>query len=105
LEQFRSTYTKFQQREIEIIAIGQDSPQAFRDYWRDHQLPFIGLPDNNSEIADIYYQKVNLLKLGRMPAEFIIDPEGLIRFVHYGSSMSDIPEPGELLEVIDKLKG
>jgi len=68
-------------------------------------LPFIGCPDKNSEVADKYYQKVNLLKLGRMPAEFIIDPEGIIRFVHYGSSMSDIPEPEELLEIIDKLKG
>jgi peroxiredoxin Q/BCP len=40
-----------------------------------------------------------------MPAEFIIDPEGMIRFVHYGGSMSDIPEPTELLEAIEKIKG
>jgi peroxiredoxin Q/BCP len=68
-------------------------------------LPFIGCSDQGSKVAARYYQEVNIFKLGRMPAEFIIDPEGMIRFVHYGASMSDIPEPTELLEVIEKIKG
>jgi peroxiredoxin len=105
LEQFRSAYKEFQKRNIEIIAIGQDSPGDFKRYWEEHDLPFIGCSDQDTDVAGLYYQKVNLLKFGRMPAEFIIDPKGLIRFVHYGESMSDIPETYELLKVIDKLKG
>jgi peroxiredoxin Q/BCP len=104
LEQFRSTYREFQKRDIEIIAIGPDTPEAFKEYWEAHDLPFIGCPDPGSQVADRYYQEVNLFKLGRMPAEFIIDPIGLIRFTHYGVSMSDIPEPAELLKIIDKIK-
>jgi len=104
LEQFRFTYEEFRKRNIEIITIGPDSPKAFKEYWESHKLPFIGCPDNGSKVADKYYQEVNLFKLGRMPAEFIIDPDGIIRFVHYGDSMSDIPEPSELIEVIDQLK-
>ena len=105
MEQFRSTYKEFQMRDIEIIAIGPDSPEAFKEYWEAHDLPFIGCADQGSKVADRYYQEVNLFKLGRMPAEFIIDPTGIIRFVHYGASMSDIPEPSDLLEIINKLKG
>lgn len=105
MEQFRSTYEEFLKRDTEIITIGPDSPEAFKEYWEAHDLPFIGCPDPGSKVADRYYQEVNLFKLGRMPAEFIIDPEGMIRFVHYGASMSDIPESTELLEVIDKIKG
>lgn len=85
--------------------MGPDGPRAFKRYWDENQVPFIGCPDIKSKVADQYYQEVNLIKLGRMPAEFIIDPEGVIRFVHYGSSMSDIPEPKILLKEINKIKG
>jgi len=102
LEQFRSTFKEFQKRDIEIITIGPDNPAAFKEYWQTHELPFIGCPDPGSRVADKYYQEVSLFKLGRMPAEFIIDPAGVIRFVHYGASMSDIPEPSELFEIIDQ---
>jgi peroxiredoxin Q/BCP len=97
-------YGEFLKRGIEIIAIGPDSSEAFKKYWKEHNLPFIGCPDQGSKIAATYYQKVNIFKLGRMPAEFIIDPVGMIRFVHYGASMSDIPEPTDLINVIDKIK-
>ena len=44
-----------------------------------------------------------MLKLGRMPAIFVIDREGIIRYGHYGDSMSDIPSNEEILGVIDRL--
>jgi len=31
-----------------------------------------------------YHQEVNMLKWGRMPAIFVIDREGVIRYGHYG---------------------
>ncbi len=66
-------------------------------------MPFVGLSDVKSKNAEKYYQEVNLLKLGRMPAVFIIDPEGRIRYVHYGDSMKDIPENSELLAFLKKV--
>lgn len=66
-------------------------------------MPFIGLSDIKSRNAEKYYQEVNLIKLGRMPAVFIIDPEGIIRYVHYGHSMKDIPENSELVTFLQKL--
>jgi peroxiredoxin Q/BCP len=36
-----------------------------------------------------------------MPAQVLVDKEGMARFVHYGHSMSDIPENDSLLALID----
>ncbi len=66
-------------------------------------MPFIGCADIKSKVADIFYQEVNLFKFGRMPAVFIIDRQGLIRYAHYGDAMSDIPANQELFKVLDSL--
>ena len=61
------------------------------------------MADIKSKIADRFCQEVNILKFGRMPAMFIIDLQGIIRFSHYGNSMSDIPPNTEILELLDEL--
>ncbi len=99
----RQDYEQFQSRGVEVLAIGPDGPNAFRRYWQENDMPFPGLADLRSRVAQRYDQEVNLFKLGRMPAVFIIDGEGVIRYVHYGDSMSDIPPNTELLGVIDQL--
>ena len=66
-------------------------------------MPFIGLPDLRSRVAAQYEQEVNLFKLGRMPALFVIDLEGQIRYAHYGDSMKDIPPNTEIFSVLDEL--
>jgi peroxiredoxin len=99
----RQDYAAFVQRGAEIIALGPDGPNAFRRYWENEKLPFIGLADVGSRVADRYYQEVNLLKLGRMPAVFVIDRPGQIRYLHYGRSMQDIPPNEDLLGVLEAL--
>jgi peroxiredoxin Q/BCP len=94
---------EFVGRGAEIIALGPDGPNAFRRYWEEEHLSFIGCPDLKSKVAGQYHQEVNMLKLGRMPAIFVIDREGVIRYGHYGDSMSDIPSNEEILGVIDRL--
>ena len=94
---------EFAGRGAEIIALGPDGPNAFRRYWEEEHLSFIGCADLKSRVADQYHQEVNMLKLGRMPAIFVIDREGIIRYGHYGDSMSDIPSNEEILGVIDRI--
>jgi peroxiredoxin Q/BCP len=38
-----------------------------------------------------------------MPALFVIDKAGLIRYQHYGKSMSDIPANNVVFQVVDQL--
>jgi peroxiredoxin len=99
----RQDTDKFVEHGAEIIALGPDNQKAFVRHWETEQLPYIGLADRHSAVADKYYQEVNIFKLGRMPAQFIVDKEGTIRYFHYGDSMSDIPQNQELLNVLDDI--
>ncbi len=103
MAQLRQDYEEFTRRGAEIIALGPDGPRAYQRFWESEQMPFIGMPDIKSRIADAYYQEVNLFKLGRMPAVFVIDRDGIIRHKHYASSMSDIPDNQEILRIIDQI--
>lgn len=103
MARLRDEYQLFTSRGVEILAIGPDDEEAFRDYWADKKLPFIGLPDPGHDVARRYRQEVNLFKLGRMPLVCVVDANGAIRYAHHGQSMSDIPENKILLDVIDEL--
>ena len=70
----------------------------------EHDLPFIGLPDPKASVLKLYGQEVNLFKLGRMPAQVIVDKAGVARFVHYGHSMSDIPENAEVSGAVGSIE-
>jgi peroxiredoxin Q/BCP len=99
----RSDYASFTKRNAEIIAIGPEGPDRFQAFWTLQDMPFIGLPDPNHNVANTYKQEVNIFKLGRMPLNCIVDQQGRIRYIHYGSSMADIPDNKMLLHVIDEI--
>ncbi len=103
MAQLRRDYSKFQALETEIIVVGPEDAVAFKLYWQSHKLPFIGLPDPTHSVLKRYGQEVNLFKLGRMPAQVIIDKQGIARYVHYGHAMSDIPENEEVLQILATL--
>ncbi len=91
-------------RDAIVVAIGPDSKDKFQLYWEKHQLPFIGLPDEKHSVLKLYGQEVKLFKLGRQPAQMLIDKNGDLRFVHYGHNMSDIPENEEMISLLNKLQ-
>jgi len=103
MAQLRQDYQEFVRRQAEVIVVGPDDQAAFEHYWRKEQLPFIGVPDPDNRIANIYEQQVKLLKLGRMPALIVIDKTGQVSYRHYGHSMRDIPTNKELLMLLDRL--
>jgi len=103
LARLRDEYERFTARGVEILAVGPDPLPTFKQYWKNEQIPFIGLPDPDHLVAKKYRQQVNLFKLGRLPLNCIIDAKGYVRFAHYGNSMSDIPSNEDLLHVIDEL--
>ncbi len=99
----RQDYDEFVDRNTEVIAVGPDSQKAFQKFWEENDIPFIGLADPDHRVAKMYDQEVNLLKFGRMPAQIIIDKQGIVRYAHYSNSMSDLPEDEEILEILDEL--
>lgn len=103
MAQLRQDHHKFSQADTTIIVVGPEEPAAFKKYFTENNLPFIGLPDPKSSVLKLYGQEVNLFKLGRMPAMVIIDKLGIVRFVHYGHSMSDIPKNDEVLTTLTEI--
>lgn len=83
--------------------VGPDNASAMHKYFTEHHLPFIGLPDPQHTVLKRYGQEVNLFKFGRMPAQVLVDRNGVARFVHYGHNAADIPPNSEMLELIDQL--
>lgn len=104
MAQLRQDYEEFVKRGAEILVVGPEGPEAFARYWEQEKLPFVGLPDPSHTVLKLYGQEVNLFKLGRMPAQAIVDREGVVRWIHYGHSMSDIPPNEELLALLDELE-
>jgi len=103
MEQLRQDYQQFTDRNTEIIAIGPEDAEAFKAWWNEHKMPFIGISDPKHVIANMYGQQVKLLKLGRLPASVLIDKSGYIRYLHFGKSMADIPKSQEIITLINEL--
>jgi peroxiredoxin len=103
MAQLRQDYQEFVQRDTLIVVVGPEGPQQFLQYWNEFDLPFTGLPDPKHSVLRMYGQEVNLFKFGRMPAQVIIDRQGVARYVHYGKQMQDIPENQEVLALLDEL--
>lgn len=101
--QLHRDYEKFAQKDTVIVAIGPENANKFKKYWEENKLRFYGLPDEKHYVLKLYGQKVNLFKLGRMPAQMLVDKQGVLRYVHYGHSMKDIPENSEIFDLIAKL--
>lgn len=101
--QLHKDYEKFQEKNTVIVAVGPENAKAFQKYFEENGLEFYGIPDGKHSVLKQYGQEVNLFKMGRMPAQMLVDKEGHLRYVHYGKSMKDIPENKEMLALIDTL--
>lgn len=101
----RQDYAELQEKNIAVLVIGPEPAEKFCEYWQKEKLPFQGLPDPQGRVLKLLGQEINLFKLGRMPAQLLIDQDGMVRFVHYGKSMSDIPETSELIAFLSEQAG
>lgn len=101
LHQAREAYAS---RDTQILVAGPDSREAFRKLWEQEGYGFIGIPDAKASILKLYGQEIQLFRLGRMPAQVLVDRQGIARYVYYGHSMSDIPLDEEVLSAIDGLE-
>lgn len=101
--QLHQDYDKFVNKDTIVVSIGPENAQKFKKYWEENDFKFYGIPDEEHSVLKLYGQKVNIFKLGRMPAQMLIDKNGLLRYIHYGHSMKDIPENSEIFDLIDNL--
>jgi peroxiredoxin Q/BCP len=103
MAQLRQDIDQVIDRDTAILVIGPENAQKFSKYFAENDLPFTGLPDPNHSVLKQYGQEIKLFKFGRMPAQVLVDKEGIARFVHYGKSMSDIPATDEIVALLDEI--
>ena len=101
--QLHQDYEKFLDNDTEIIIIGPEKKEKFKAFWEENGYNFYGIPDKNKKVLGLYGQQIKLLKLGRMPAQMLIDKKGFLKYIHYGHSMKDIPENHEIFDLINQL--
>jgi len=103
MAQLRQDFPAFVAQDAIILVVGPEGPAVSKSYWKQHDLPFVGLPDPSHQVLKLFGQQIKLFKMGRMPAQVVVDKQGCARFVHYGDSMSDIPDDQELLGLLAEL--
>ncbi len=104
MAQLRQDYSKFEESGTMVVVVGPEGADAFASYWSKNDLPFVGLPDPEHSVLKLYGQEIKLFKLGRMPAQVLVDESSVARFVHYGHNMSDIPANEEILQLVASLR-
>jgi peroxiredoxin Q/BCP len=103
MAQLRQAYAEYVARDVQVVVVGPDDPRAFAYYWQQLSLPFIGLPDPKASVLRLFGQKTSLFRLGREPAQVLIDKAGIACYVYYGHDISDIPGTDEILALVDEL--
>ena len=103
MAQLRQDFAEFEKRATTILVVGPEKAATFARYFAENDLPFTGLPDPARSVLNLYGQQIKLFKLGRMPAQVLVDKEGMARFIHYGQDMTDIPTNAEILALIDEI--
>jgi len=101
----KQDYKEFMSKSATIVVVAPHAAEKVAEYWEKEELPMIGVPDEDGKLAELYGQEWKLLKLGRMPALFVIDRKGTLAFAQHGKTMSDIPKNSEILKVLDGLIG
>lgn len=103
MAQLRQDYDQFVQRDAEVIVVGPETTEKFAAYFKANDLPFIGLPDPTHSVLKLYKQQVKLIRMGRLPAQTVVDKHGLIQYAHFGKSMQDIPSTEAMTGLLDQL--
>lgn len=92
----KQDYKEFKSKSVTIVVVAPHAAEKVAEYWKKEELPMIGVSDEDGKLGELYGQEWKLLKLGRMPALFVIDRKGTLAFSQYGKTMSDIPKNSEM---------
>lgn len=85
---------------VEVVGISNDSAESHRRFREKHGLPFTLLTDADLEVAALYDSKG---MLGMKRSVFLVDEQGVIRYLHIESVALFRRKREELLDVIRNL--
>ncbi|MCH8904779.1 MAG: redoxin domain-containing protein [Bacteroidetes bacterium] len=118
LSKIAEDYSKFQKLNAHVIAISTDVIDGVKKTIEKSAAPFEILMDDKNEVIKLYqvdvkkreYKDITALLSGHkqgtyaIPALFIIDIEGVIRYVNISESYGDRPDNDEVLKQLSLLR-
>jgi peroxiredoxin len=94
--------------DAEILAISTDSPQTLARYKQDNNFNFTLLSDYNKDVIrayDVMYEEFSLGMRGvAKRAVFVIDPEGIIRYMEVLEVAGQMPDLPALQQALRSLQ-
>jgi len=86
---------------VRVVGISKDDAISHQKFRQKHQLPFTLLSDPDLLVADLYDSKGIM---GMKRSVFLVDEQGLIRYLHVESLALFRRSKDELLEAIARLE-
>ncbi len=95
IEKFNTLNTQV----LGVLVAKEDTGKEFNERVIKNAYPL--LMDPKEDVANTYAQDFKILKAGRMPALLVIGTDQKIAYVHYGTSMKDIPTNEDVLQFLE----
>ncbi len=100
----QSVLPEFQKLGAEVYALTADSLESVARAITEWKLTFIVVADPSRETLR-RYGLLNPQDQSAMPATFVIDRQGLVRYRYIGMSATDRPDVREVLDAVRKVAG
>ncbi len=97
---YRDGIESFEGLGVKVVGISNDSVESHRRFREKHDLPFTLLSDDDLGVAELYDSKG---VLGMKRSIFLVDEDGIIRYLHIETLALFRRKREELLEVIERL--
>ncbi len=103
----REIYSEFEKRGARVAVIMAESVPRISEFLEKHSYPFPLLSDVRRTVVKAYgvYVRVNFESVNiSRPAEFVLDAEGIIRYIYIGRIQTDFPPDEDVFAVLDSLQ-
>ena len=98
--EYRDGIESFAGLGVSVVGISSDDLESHQAFRNKHDLPFVLLSDPDLEVAKLYGSKG---RFGMKRAVFLVDEEGIVRYVHVEALAVFRRSAGELLEAVEAL--
>ena len=99
----RDEHARFETAGAPVAVVVRERSERLRGHWASLRLPFVCVPDPDGRIAAAWGQQWRLVRLGRLPAQFVVARDGRVAFAHYSRDMTDIVSEAVILDVVQRL--
>jgi peroxiredoxin len=100
-------YPELEKRGGRAAVIMAESVPRMREFLEKHDYPFPVLSDVRRTVVKEYgvYVRVNFESVNiSRPAQFVLDAEGVVRYIYIGRIQTDFPPDEDIFAVLDTLK-